>query len=290
MSSIHPTAVVSPAAEIGQNVSVGPYCILEPHVGIGDDCQLAGHVVVKSGTVLGPANRIGEYSVLGGMAQHVKAPEESGRLVVGEGNVIREQVTIHCALERSEATMIGGHNMIMVGAHIGHDCQIGNHTIIVNNVLLAGHVEVQDRAYLSGAVAIHQFCRIGCFAMVGGMARIRHDVPPYVTVDGESSLAVGLNLVGLRRHGFNREQVSQLKQAYRTIYRRGLPWEEICERLSSEFVHGPASKFQEFLISSRRGLIKQRSAGAPTHLKLHTVEQDDVNGDALEEQQPRKAG
>jgi len=274
VSTIHPTAIVSPSAEIGRGVSVGPYSVIESDVRIGDGCQLSSHVVIKRGTTVGADNRIAERAILGGLAQHIHAPDEPGQLEIGEGNIIREQVTIHRALKATEVTVIGGHNMIMVGAHIGHDCRIGNHTIIVNNVMLAGHVEVHDRAYLSGAVAIHQFCRVGRYAMVGGLARIRHDILPFLTVDGETSRAVGLNLVGMRRNGFSRAEVAQAKEAYRTVYRRGLTWEEICETLGGDFLSGPAAQFHEFLVSSRRGIIQQRSESEPATLKLHMAGQD----------------
>ena len=275
MPLIHPTAAISPGAVIGRDTAIGPFSVIEDNVQIGDGCQIASHVVIKSGTKLGPNNRIAERVVLGGLPQHVHAPDHPGQLVIAENNVIRECVTIHRALKSTDVTLIGAHNLIMVGTHIGHDCRISDHTIMVNSVMLAGHVEVHDHAYLSGAVAIHQFCRVGSYAMVGGMARVRHDVPPCITVDGETTKAVGLNLVGLRRHGFNRQEISRLKEAYRTLYCRGLTWNEICDNLHLQCTSDSVTQFLEFLVSSNRGIIGQRRSANPTTLKLHSTNPSD---------------
>ena len=273
MPTIHPTAVISPGAVLGRDVAIGPFSVIEDDVRIGDACQFASHVVIKSGTTIGASNCFAERVILGGLPQHIHAPENPGRLVIGERNDIREHVTVHRALNSADATIIGAHNLIMVSAHVGHDCIIGDHTILVNNVMLAGHVEIQDHAYLSGATAVHQFCRIGCYAMVGGLARVRHDVPPHVTIDGETTKAVGLNLVGLRRNGFSRWEISQLKEAYRTVYRRGLTWDEICTKLRTEHSTGPAAGLYNFLATSSRGIIGERRGGTPPTLTLHAGEE-----------------
>jgi len=239
--NIHPSAVVSPHARLAPDVQIGPFCVIEPDVAIGSGCVFESHVVVRRGTVLGARNHVFEGAVLGGVPQHVCMPSRPGRLVIGNGNLIREHVTIHRALSAEETTVVGDHNFLMINVHIAHDCRIGNHTIIANNVMLAGHVSVEDRAYLSGAAGVHQFCRIGTLAMVGGQGHINKDVPPYVTVDGLSSLVVGLNCVGLRRAGFDAEQVRQLKAAYRVLYRSGLAWSKVLDRLKSDFATGPAA-------------------------------------------------
>ena len=192
MSRIHPFALVSPQAEIGEHVTIGPFSVIEPGAVIGDGCTLAGRVTIKAGTVLGPENEVLEGAVLGGKPQHLRAGDQTGIVVIGRGNVIRENVTIHRGLKPGAETRVGDQNLIMVNAHIAHDCVLGNQVIIVNNVLLAGHVTVGDRAYLSGAAAVHQFCRIGSLAMVGGQSHISQDVPPFVTVDGQSTTIVGL--------------------------------------------------------------------------------------------------
>jgi UDP-N-acetylglucosamine acyltransferase len=256
--SIHPLAAVSPYALIGSNVKIGPFTVVEPGVEIGDGSTLAARVVVRSGTSLGKNNQIFEGAVLGGLPQHLHMPEFPGRLVVGDGNVIRENVTVHRALEAEKCTTIGNDCLLMVGSHVAHDCMVGDNVILTNNSMLGGHVIVGDRAYVSGGVAVHQFCRIGRLAMVGGLARVRQDVPPFVTIDGGSTMVVGLNRVGLRRAGFSPSEMNELKAAYRTIYRSGLPWEEMLDTLRSEFTTGPAAEFAPFFSVNQRGFVQER--------------------------------
>lgn len=258
MSRIHPFALVSPQAEIGEHVAIGPFAVVEAGTMIGDGCTLAGRVTIKAGTILGPDNEIHEGTVVGGKPQHLRAGEQTGHVVIGRGNVIRENVTIHRGLKPGTETRVGDNNLIMVNAHIAHDCHVGNQVIIVNNVLLAGHVTVGDRAYLSGAAAVHQFCRIGSLAMVGGQSHISQDVPPYVTVDGKSTTIVGLNVIGMRRAGFTDQQLLELKAAYRVIYRSGLTWSATLETLAERFPSGPAADFLPFLSQGKRGFVQER--------------------------------
>jgi UDP-N-acetylglucosamine acyltransferase len=258
--------------QIDADVRIGPLCIVEDDVTIGAGCILEASVVVKSGVVLGRNNHVFEGAVIGGPPQHVHMPARPGRVIIGSGNVIRENVTIHRALQPERATLVGDNNLLMCNAHIAHDCQVGNNTIIVNNVMLAGHVIVEDRAYVSGAVAVHQFCRIGTLAMVGGQAHINKDVPPFVTVDGLSSYVVGLNTIGLRRAGFDAQTIARLKAAYRVIYRSGLSWAEILERLRTEFNYGPAAEFYRFLSTTARGIVPQRRDSSPHTIKLPQAE------------------
>lgn len=255
---IHPFALVSPNAIIGSQVEIGPFSVIETGVVIGDRCKLAGHVTIKQGTILGCDNEIHEGTVLGGKPQHLRAGEQLGELRIGSGNTIRENVTVHRGLTPASHTEIGNNNLLMVNAHVAHDCHIGNHVVIVNNVLLAGHVSVGDRAYLSGAAAVHQFCRIGAYAMVGGQSHISQDVPPYVTVDGQTTTIVGLNVIGLRRAGFSSEDIAQLKAAYRVIYRQGMTWSETLRILSEQFTTGPAADFAKFLSTGKRGFVQER--------------------------------
>ncbi len=267
-------SLISSEAQIGQGVQIGPFCVIEPDVVVGDRCRLESRVVLRNGTRLGPDNRIFEGAVLGGPPQHIHMPEKTGLLVIGAGNTIRENVTIHRPLQEGTVTRIGDNNLLMINAHVAHDCQVGSHVIIANNTMLAGHIEVADRAYLSGGVAVHQFCRIGAYAMVGGQAHVAQDVPPYVTVDGLSSCIVGLNFVGLRRAGFSTEDIRQLKEAYRVIYRRGLKWEKILEILRTEFSDGPPALFYQFLSTTKRGIISERRPPGRATLKLLRPESD----------------
>ncbi len=235
-------------------------------------------MVIKSGTTLGEHNTIYEGAVVGGYPQHTRMPERLGRVTVGSHNAIRENCTIHRALNEGGTTTVGDHNLLMVAAHVAHDCTIGDYTVIANNVLLGGFVTVADRAFVSGAVGVHQFCRIGRLAMIGGCARVVQDVPPYVMVDGHSGLIVGLNLVGLRRNGYGSEDIAHLKVAYRLIYRRGLRWVEVLEQLKQEFPTGPAADFHPFLSQGTRGFVQERRMPPGATLKLRRA-QDDENED-----------
>jgi UDP-N-acetylglucosamine acyltransferase len=286
--SIHPLAVVSPHAQLGTNVSIGPFSIVEAGVELGDGCQLSSRVVVKTGTVLGDNNLVLEGAVLGGMPQHVHMPQHPGRVEIGAGNMIRENVTVHRALEAGHVTRVGSHCLLMVGAHIAHDCTLGDGVILTNNVMLAGHVTVGDRAYLSGGAAVHQFCRIGRLAMVGGMARVRQDVPPFVTIDGGTTMVVGLNKVGLRRAGFSVTEVRQLKDAYRTIYRSGLAWEEILDMLDLEFAEGPAAEFRPFFLDGKRGFVQERRT--PPGAIVRLMREDDADEATTLRVAEKKAG
>ena len=273
--NIHTQAIVSPQAQIGEGVTIGPFSIVESDVTIGDHCTLAARVVIKSGTTLGSHNQVYEGAVIGGPPQHTRMPEKLGRTEVGSHNTLRENVTIHCALHEGATTKVGDHNLLMVGAHVAHDCTVGSNVILANNALLGGFVTVQDRAFVSGAVAVHQFCRIGRLAMIGGCARIVQDVPPYVMVDGHSNLIVGLNLVGLRRNGYSADDVAQLKAAYRLIYRRGLRWNEVLETLQKEFPTGAAAEFHPFLSQGTRGFIQERRMPPTATLKLRRAADDE---------------
>ena len=270
---IHPSAVVDPAAVVGEDVSIGPMSVVEADVFIGDNCQIASRVVVKNGTTLGAENTVCEGTVLGGLPQHVNVPERPGRLVVGSGNMIRENATFHLAMDEDGETVIGDNNLFMVNTHVAHDCRVGNHTIFANNSMLAGHVTVGDRAYLSGAAAVHQFCRIGSLAMVGGQAHVNKDVPPFVTLDGLSSHVVGLNSIGLRRAGFTADEIAQLKRAYRVVYRSGMSWNEVLQTLQEEFPEGVAAQFHQFLSMTTRGIMSERRLPPGAVVRLRNEEE-----------------
>ncbi len=272
--SIHPLAVVSPAAEIGSHVEIGPFSVIEPGVTIADGCRLGSHVVVCSGTSLGPENQVFQGAILGGLPQHMQMSECPGRLTVGRGNVIRENVTVHRSLYEEGETTIGDRCMLMVNSHVAHDCRLGNDTILTNNVMLGGHVEIGGKAFLSGGAAVHQFCRVGRLAMVGGMARVRQDVPPFVTVDGGSTMVVGLNRVGLKRAGFNHTELKQLKAAYRVIYRGGMVWNEMLLQLQQLFAAGPAREFEPFFRTGTRGFVQERRTPPGATVRLVREEEN----------------
>lgn len=272
--SIHPLAVVNPGARLGVGVSVGPFATIEAGAELGDFCKVASGAVIKAGVTAGCHNEFSEHVVIGGAPQHVARPAEIGRVVIGDHNVFREHVTIHRAMKPDAVTAVGNHNYVMAGTHFGHDVVIGNNCIFANAALLGGHVTVEDRAFVSGAVAVHQFCRIGRLAMVGGHARVVQDVPPYMLLDGQSGCIVGLNIVGLRRSGHAADSIAELKSAYRAIYRRGLPWREVIEALRREFTGDPVAHLRAFLEGGTRGFAQERRAPPAPTLKLRIPDED----------------
>jgi UDP-N-acetylglucosamine acyltransferase len=275
---IHPSAIVSDRAQIGADVEIGPFCIVESDTKIGDRTKLVGHVTIKQGTVIGSENTICEGAVLGGLPQHTRAPERIGGLRIGGRNTIREHVTIHRAMHEGHDTTIGDDCLIMVGAHIAHDGSIGSRVILTNGVMLGGHVQVGDRACLGGNAAVHQFCRIGRLAMVGGCTKVVQDLPPFVLTDGGTAMIVGLNRVGLQRAGMTRSEILELKAAYRVIYREGLTFQEMVESLEQRFPASIASEFAEFFRTGSRGFIQERRSPPKVALRIHPAV-DDVETD-----------
>jgi UDP-N-acetylglucosamine acyltransferase len=291
--TIHPLSIVSPAATLGRDVEIGPFCLIEEGVTLGHGCRLESHVTLASGTVLGERNHLFQGVVVGGPPQHLQANDQLGGTRIGSDNVLRENTTIHRAMQPGDWTTLGDENCLMVNTHVAHDCHVGSNAVLGNNVMLAGHVTIEDRAFLSGAVGVHQFCRVGRLAMVGGQARVCRDVLPYMLIDGVSTSVVGLNRVGLRRNGYSVDQVSQLKAAYRLIYRSGLPWAEILEQLGQQFIEGPASCYGEFCEQANRGILQERRVPRSATIKLHRQadhEDDAQNTDDVTNGPRRMAG
>lgn len=278
--NIHHTAVVSTRAKIGRDCTFGPFCVIEDDVKIGDGCVFEPFSVVKSGSILGDNNHVCEGAIIGGLPQCVGLDDTRGLVVIGNGNSIREHCTIHRSMKDQDATEIGDNCMFMVNAHIAHDCRIGNDVIIANNAMLAGHVTVGNRANISGAVGVHQFCRIGSLAMVGGQSHVVRDIPPYVMVDGKTTAVVGLNTIGLRRAGFSSDDIKELKSVYRLLYNTALPWREIIQRMEKEFTTGPGLEMAKFIAMTTRGITMERRSSrhpqpvsdeSPETLKFHVV-------------------
>lgn len=223
LPKISPQAVVDPKAEIADDVEIGPFCVVGPEVKIGSGCRLLNSVTVVGQTTLGRDNIFFPNSVIGTAPQDKKYKGAPTRLEIGNGNAFREAVTIHCGTEKGGGlTTIGDNNLFMVNSHVGHDCMIGSHCVISNNTMIAGHVWVGDYVAMMGGVGIHHFVTIGMFAYLGGYARIHHDVPPFVKVDGADQIR-GLNKVGLTRAGFPAEDVGALDEAYRRLFLRKRP-------------------------------------------------------------------
>lgn len=275
--SINPHAVVNSLAKIGAHVEIGAFCVIESDVIIGDGCRLESNVTIKQGVIIGKENRFCSGSIIGGRPQHTAVKGECGAVCIGDNNIFRENVTVHRAIKESDATIIGNNNYLMVNAHVAHDCKVGNDNVLVNNVMLGGHVQVGNRVNLGGAVGVHQFCRIGSLAMVGGLARVIQDVPPFVTVDGLTGRICGLNQIGLRRSGRTVEEIRILKEVYRLVFRSGLTWREVLRRLAEEYSIGPGAEMAQFLTASKRGIVSERHCVNRTSLRL--LDNDGANGD-----------
>lgn len=258
MSRIHPQAIVDPAARLAADVEVGPFSIIGPDVTIGAGTVVKSHVVIKGPTVIGEHNTIYQFSSIGEDTPDLKYKGEATRLVIGDRNVIREGVTLHRGTVQDRAeTTIGNDNLIMAYAHVGHDSIVGNHTILVNNVALAGHVRVDDWAILGGYTLVHQHCRIGAHSFSGMGTAIGKDVPPFVMVYGNPAEAKSINSEGLKRRGFSKDDLSALMHAYKLIYRRGLTVEDACQQMEELLEQ---SRHVQLLIDalrqSTRGIVR----------------------------------
>lgn len=222
MATIHPTAIIDPAAEIAEDVDIGPFCIIHGNVKIGRGTKLHSSIVIGQWTEIGENNEIYPGAVIGVAPQDLRYSGERAYTRVGHRNVIREYVTIHRASDAEGTTCIGDDNLIMAYTHVAHNCILGNQIIIANSCGLAGHVEIEDMAVLGGMCGLHQFVRVGKLAMLGGMAQIRQDVPPFSMVDGQPARIFGMNIRGMQRRGINKESRQALKGCYRLILQSGL--------------------------------------------------------------------
>ncbi|WP_235425584.1 acyl-ACP--UDP-N-acetylglucosamine O-acyltransferase [Cellvibrio mixtus] len=255
---IHPSAIIHPDARLAADVEVGPWTVIGPDVEIGEGSVIASHVVIKGPTWIGKHNRIYQFSSIGEDTPDLKYKGEPTRLVIGDHNTIREGVTIHrgTVQDRNETT-IGSHNLLMAYVHVGHDSVIGNHCILVNNTALAGHVHIGDWAILSGFTLVHQFCKIGAHSFSGMGTAIGKDVPAYVMVNGSPAEAKNINVEGLRRRGFSKDDIAVLTKAYKTIYRRGLTLDEALAELDTQVAECASLQLLiDSLKSSERGIVR----------------------------------
>jgi UDP-N-acetylglucosamine acyltransferase len=256
MSRIHPTALVDPDAQLGAGVTVGPYAVVEADTVIGEGCEIAAHAIIRRYTRMGRGNRIHENAVIGGEPQDFAFRPCVSRVEIGEGNIIREGVTIHRGRTEGAVTRIGDGNMLMAGCHIAHDCRVGSRAVIANGALLAGFVTVDDGAFVSGAVTVHQFCRIGRLAMVSQSTRVTMDCLPFVITEGSPARARGLNVVGLKRAGMPPEELTQLRRAFHVL-RSGAGLNEMLERLA-ELGSPAVAELARFIAESKRGFVHAR--------------------------------
>jgi len=250
---IHPTAIIHPRAQLDSTVEVGPYAVIEEGVVLGPGCRVGPHVHLSGQTIVGADNIFHPGCVIGNIPQDMKYRGAPSRTRIGDGNTFREHVTVNRATDESEDTEIGSKNLLMACSHVGHNSRIGNHCIIANGALLGGHVVVADRAVLSGCCLVHQFVRIGTFAMMQGGSAVSQDLPPYTMARGDNSIC-GLNIVGLKRAGISAADRLELKRLYRFLFRGALPLKAAQEQARQEF-HSPFSKAMlDFVASSRRGI------------------------------------
>jgi UDP-N-acetylglucosamine acyltransferase len=259
--SIHPSAVISDKAELGEDVSIGPFCVVDEHVCVGDGTQLISHVVLSGHTTLGKNNRIFPFASLGHEPQDLKYHGEPSEIIIGDGNTIRENVTINPGTEGGGMmTRMGNNNLLMAYSHVAHDCVLGNDIVMANCATLAGHVHVDDGAIIGGMSAIHQFLRIGRYAMIGGMSGIVKDVPPFcLTAGGYRPGLAGLNLVGLKRQGLGLERIRMLKEVYRILLQSN---DSLDQRLAEAKVLAEGDDLAEHLVAfvstSKKGLTVHR--------------------------------
>ncbi len=251
---IHPTAVISSEAELADDVVVGPYVVIEGPVRVGPGCVLRPYVHLIGPLVLGTGNHVFTGCVLGERPQHLKYNDEATGVEIGDHNTFRESVTVHRGTTHSWTTRVGSHNFFMAHSHIAHDCQVGSRCIFANGALLGGHCHVADGAYLSGNSAVHQFVRIGRLAMLGGCSASTKDIPPFI-IQQYIDTVVGVNVVGMRRAGLAKEQIEGVRQAYRIIFREGLPLPAATARLEKELGHVEAVReMLAFLRDCPRGI------------------------------------
>lgn len=257
-NNIHPTAIVAEGVKLGNGNRIGPYVIIHEDVELGDNNTLHSGVVLHSGTRLGNGNQVHEHAVLGGLPQDLAFdPNTPSYLVIGNDNVLREAVIIHRASKADAMTRVGDNNYLMNGTHLGHDCVLGNRVITAPYAALGGFVSVQDRAFISGGVVIHQFVQIGQLAMIGGNSKITQDALPFMITDGMPGRVRGLNVVGLKRAGYKADTVRELKQAYRILFHGEMELEQRLVGLR-ELDTECARQLVDFIAGSRRGFHRDK--------------------------------
>ena len=257
MRKIHPTAIVSEKARLGERVEVGPYTVIGDDVSIGDGTVIGAHCVIEKGTALGKRCQVFTGAILGSIPQDLKYKGKATFLEIGDENIIREYVTINPGTEENSKTKVGSYNLIMAYSHIAHNCLIGNNCIIANAGTLAGYVTIEDKAVVGGLAAIHQFTRVGRLAIIGGCSKVVSDIPPYSTCDGHPARVYGLNLVGLRRQGVDSKVIKQLSRAFKILFNSGLSLRHALEKLSEEnYTSEEVSHLIEFIKGSKRGICR----------------------------------
>lgn len=255
---IHPTAIISPRAEIGSDVEIGPYAIIGDNVTIGAETIIGAHTTIDPYVDIGPQCHIFQFASVGALPQAIKFGGEKTYVKIGRRTVIREFATVNRGTGfGGGVTEVGEENLLMAYVHIAHDCKTGRGVILANNATLAGHVSIDDYVTVGGLTAIHQFVRVGRNAYIGGKSAVVKDIPPYVIAAGDRARLHGLNRVGLRRHGHSEKAIAMLKRAYRLIFRIGITLNEAIERVKAEIDQTPeVTRFMDFIKSSQRGITR----------------------------------
>lgn len=258
MAKIHATALVDPHAELDSDVEIGPYCVIGPNVKIGRGTRLRSHVVAEGNTTLGEGNTIFQFASVGSPPQDLKYRGEDSQLIIGHHNTIREFVSLNPGTTGGGmVTRVGDHNLLMMYCHIAHDCVLGSRNIVANGATLGGHVVIEDHVIVGGLVGIHQFVKIGSGAILGAGSMVSKDIPPYCNATGDRAKLRGLNLEGLKRKGFGREQIATLKKAYRIIFQSGLRTKDALREVRREFPDSrEVEQMASFIESSRRGVCR----------------------------------
>ncbi|SFN16265.1 acyl-[acyl-carrier-protein]--UDP-N-acetylglucosamine O-acyltransferase [Izhakiella capsodis] len=255
---IHPSSVVEEGAVIGARTHIGPFCFIGANVEIGEGTVLKSHVVVNGHSKIGKDNTIYQFATIGEVNQDLKYAGEPTRVEIGDRNSIRESVTIHRGtVQDNGLTKVGSDNLLMVNAHVAHDCIIGNRCILANNATLGGHVTIDDYAIIGGMTAVHQFCIIGTHVMVGGCSGVAQDVPPFIIAQGNHATPFGVNLVGLQRRGYSKEALHAIRNAYKVLYRSGKTLDEAKAEIEEiAKAQHEVQPFHDFFSRSTRGLIR----------------------------------
>jgi UDP-N-acetylglucosamine acyltransferase len=276
---IHPTAIVHAAARVDPSVAVGPFAVIDAHVSVGAGCRLGPHVYLTGHTEIGSGNRFYAGCVIGEAPQDLKYGEEATRLRIGDNNVFREHVTVHRAHSLAEDTVVGSDNFLMAHSHVGHNAQIGNQVILANGALVAGHVSVADRAFISGHCLLHQFVRVGTLALMQGGSAISKDLPPFCVARGDNHIC-GLNTVGLRRAGISKEDRLELKRLYHLLFRSGQRLQAALSEGRRQAVGQPAMTLIEFVAAAKRGVCADvHGATPPKEQLLASLENLDSQGE-----------
>lgn len=258
MAKIHPTAIISPKAfiEEDESIEIGPYVIIEDNVVIRKGCKIGPYVHIQGYTEIGSGCRIFTGAIIGSMTQDLKYKGGKTYLKIGEGNTIREFVTINTGTAEGDTTIIGNNNLIMAYAHIAHNCVIGNNVIIANGGTLAGHVIIDNFAIIGGLVGIHQFCRVGSYSIIGGCSKITKDIVPFVIADGHPAVPHGINRIGLKRRNFPPEKIEQIEKIYKILFRSGLNVSEAVSELEKMEPTEEVQYMIDFIRNSRRGIAR----------------------------------